>query len=228
MVTAVTGPLAGLVRDVRGARPTTVVPCIAQQPRPLAPRDPDPSRLRLVSVGALIERKDPLLAVDTLAELNRRGTDAGLRFVGEGPLSAAILRRATEHGLDDRVQLVGAVDATAVTTELAHADVFLGPTRGENFFIACAEAVLAGRPVVVGSCGGHPAYLDDRVAVCVPHQDPVAYADAVLQVLQRSRLLSAEEISDTIGRQFSPAAVAEGYTGAYELASATSPVARGA
>jgi glycosyltransferase involved in cell wall biosynthesis len=147
--------------------------------------------------------------------------------VGEGPLGDHILRRAEEHGIGGLVELAGALPADGVAAELAGADVFLGPTRGENFFVACAEAVLAGRPVVVGSSGGHVDYLDERVSVCVPGRDPVAYADAVDEVLRRSHLLSAEQISDTLGSRFSPAVVAAGYTEAYELASATAPAAGG-
>jgi len=224
VVTAVTESLAERIRDVRGHGPTTVVPCIVQRPGFAEPRRTDPDPLRMVSVGDLIERKNPLLAVDTVAEMSRRGIDARLRFVGQGPLAPRVSARAVERGVADRVELAGAADTAGVAAELAAADVFLGPTRGENFFVACAEAVLAGRPVVVGASGGHPAYLDPRVSVCVREADPVVYADAVREVITRSRRLSAEEVSATIGQRFSPQAVAQGYAAAYDLAESAAPV----
>ena len=223
VVTAVTGSLVEPVRRIRGDRPTRVVPCIAERPVPLVSRrgDQPGEPLRLVSVGGLIERKNPLLAVDTLGELVRRGTPARLRFVGEGPLAQQIRQRAAESDVTDLVDLVGVADARAVASELGDADVFIGPTRGENFFVACAEAVLAGRPVVVGANGGHVAYLDDRVARCVSAADPEAFADAVGDVLTRSRGMSAEQVSATIGDQFTPRVVAGQYAEAYDLAART-------
>ncbi|WP_158288641.1 hypothetical protein [Ornithinimicrobium flavum] len=49
--------------------------------------------------------------------------------------------------------------------------------------MSCAEAVVSGRPVVVGATGGQGEYLDPRVGVTVDVQTPGAYADAVEQVL---------------------------------------------
>ena len=223
MATAVVDYLAAPVRDARGDRPTVVVPCIVPPLDSVPPRrDIDAARpLRLVSVGGLIERKDPLMAVDTVAELTRRGIPAGIRFVGAGPLRDAIEARAAELDVADAVELVGTLDRDGVLAELAGADLFLGPTLGDNFFVSCAEAVVAGRPVVVGSTGGQGEYLDPRVGVTVDTQTPQAYADAVEQVLSTSAGLSAEEIAATIGDRFSARSVAEGYDEAYRLAAQT-------
>ncbi|MGB3187240.1 MAG: glycosyltransferase family 4 protein [Ornithinimicrobium sp.] len=223
VVTAVCDQLADPVRQVRGDRPTAVVPCIVPAPSELHPRRPQvcagsPREIALVFVGALVDRKGPLLAVDTVAELASRGVRATLRVVGQGPLAAQVTRRADEQGVGDRIELVGTLDRAGVLGELAAADVFLGPTRGENFFVACAEAVQSGRPVVVGATGGHVEYLDPRVGVCVPDQDPRAYADAVGEVLDRCQGMSAERISATIGASFSAEVVAAKYQGVYDLA----------
>lgn len=37
-------------------------------------------------------------------------------------------------------RLTGNLDAAGVRAELARADVFIGPTRGDNFFVSAAEA----------------------------------------------------------------------------------------
>lgn len=218
VATAVVDHLARPVRAVRGSRPTLVVPCIVPPLARVPPRPGPGSTLRLVSVGGLIERKDPLTAVDTVAELRRRGRPTSLRLVGEGPLRDAVARRAQERGVSDAVELVGTLDRDGVLAELAAADLFLGPTLGDNFFVSCAEAVVSGRPVVVGATGGQGEYLDPRVGVTVDVQTPGAYADAVEQVLLTSADLSAEEIAATVGDRFSARAVAEGYDRAYRLA----------
>jgi glycosyltransferase involved in cell wall biosynthesis len=221
VVTAVCDYLAAPIREVRGDRPTTVVPCIVPRPDPV-PRRPVPGpaegELRLVSVGGLIPRKDPVLAVDVVAELVRRGRPAHIRFVGQGELAGEVTARAQELGVAARVELVGTLDRDGVLSELAAADVFLGPTRGDNFFVSCAEAVLAGRPVVVGATGGQGEYLDPRVGVTVARQAATAYADAVEQVLGAADGLTAQQVSDTIGDRFGTDAVSSGYAHAYALA----------
>ncbi|MGB3257083.1 MAG: glycosyltransferase [Ornithinimicrobium sp.] len=220
VATAVCDFLATPVREVRGPAPTTVVPCIVPRPGHLAARRKVGPDLRLVSVGGLIERKDPLMAVRTVAELRGRGHHARLRLVGDGPLGPQITGLADELGIRDQVALVGTLDRDGVLRELADADLFIGPTLGDNFFVSCAEAVLSGRPVVVGSTGGQREYLDARVGICVQDQTPQAYADAVERVLSQSEGLSAEQVSDTIGDRFSATEVARGYQRAYDLAAA--------
>ncbi|GAA1160663.1 glycosyltransferase family 4 protein [Ornithinicoccus hortensis] len=218
VVTAVCDYLAEPIRAVRGDAPVSVVPCIVPVPDPVPPRSADRRRLRLVSVGGLIERKDPVLAVDVVAELLVRGHDARISFVGEGPLRPRIVERARLLDIADRVRLTGSLDGAGVLDALTRAHLFLGPTRGDNFFVSCAEALVAGRPVVVGSTGGQGEYIDPAVGQTVDEQTAGAYADAVEAVLTRTEGLSAQDISDTVGPRFSVDAVARGYQAAYERA----------
>ncbi|MGC5628466.1 glycosyltransferase [Georgenia sp. Z1344] len=218
VVTAVCEFLADPIREVRGDRATAVVPCIVP-PLATVPARPEPSgELRMVSVGGLVERKDPLLAVDVVAELGRRGHPAHLTLVGDGPLASAVRDRADEVGVGERIHLTGTLDRDGVLGELARADLFLGPTRGDNFFVSCAEALVAGRPVVVGSTGGQGEYVDPRVGTLVDVQDAGAYADAVLDLHERTATLSAEDVAATIGDAFSVETVAAGYADAHALA----------
>jgi glycosyltransferase involved in cell wall biosynthesis len=222
VVTAVCEYLARPIRAVRDtsgrANPTLVVPCIVPVPEPVPPRPADQRRLRIVSIGGLIERKDPLLAVDTLAELLARGRNSTLTFVGQGPLEAEIRQRARTLDITERVRLTGSLDRDGVLDQLGRAHLFLGPTRGDNFFVSCAEAIVAGRPVVVGSTGGQGEYIDPAVGQTVDTQSAVAYADAVESVVHRTQGLSAQQISDTIGQRFSVESVAAGYQDAYDQA----------
>jgi L-malate glycosyltransferase len=218
VATAVCEFLATPLREVRGDRATVVVPCIVPVPEPVPARAARGPRLRLVDVGGLIDRKDPLLAVETVAELERRGVPAELALVGEGELRDAVTARVAELGLTDRVRLTGSLPTSGVLDELARADLFLGPTRGDNFFVSAAEALVAGRPVVVGATGGQGEYIRPEVGELVDVQDAGAYADAVVRVDRATAGLGAQEISDTVGQRFSVAAVAAGYDDAYALA----------
>lgn len=215
-VTAVCEFLARPVRTIRGARPTGVVPCIVE-PGPVVPRrDRADGTLRLVSTGGLIDRKDPLVAVRTLAELVSRGLDARLTWLGEGPLREPTLALAEELGVGDRLQLPGTVDGSEVRRALAGADLFFGPTRADNFFVSAAEALVAGRPVVLGATGGQGEYVDEAVGALVDIQDPVRYADAIVDLDSRTRATAAEDIAETIGDTFSSQRVGQAYHELYQ------------
>ncbi|MDO5663459.1 MAG: hypothetical protein Q4G40_12245, partial [Brachybacterium sp.] len=95
------------------------------------------------------------------------------------------------------------------------ADLFFGPTRADNFFVSAAEALVAGRPVVLGATGGQGEYTRPEVGRLVPTQDPLAYADAVEDVDDRTRDLSAHEVAATIGDAFSARTVGAGYAAVY-------------
>lgn len=210
-VTAVCEFLAAPIRAVRGQRPTTVVPCIVEPAPPAPRRDRGDGALRLVSTGGLIERKDPLVAVDTLALLVEQGVDAHLVWLGEGPLHEATAARAAERGVAERLHLPGNVPGAEVRAALARADLFFGPTRADNFFVSAAEAIVAGRPVVLGATGGQGEYVRPQVGELIAEQDAAAYAEAIRAVDARTRELPAADIAATIGDRFSTPSVAAGY-----------------
>lgn len=215
--TAVCDYLAAPLRAVRGRRPTDVVPCIVD-PGPLAPRrDRSDGVLRLVSTGGLIDRKDPLVAVRTLAALTERGIDVRLTWLGEGPLRAETLALAETLHVADRLALPGTADAAGVRTALAAADLFFGPTRADNFFVSAAEALVAGRPVVLGATGGQGEYVREEVGALVDRQDPELYADAILALDDRTRDLTSTAIAATIGDAFSTPVVGDAYAEQYAL-----------
>ncbi|UJH71583.1 hypothetical protein L0A91_05185 [Ornithinimicrobium sp. INDO-MA30-4] len=129
VVTAVCGYLAEPIREVRGTAPTLVIPCIVPAPFPSPRRTAADiaKELRLVSVGGLIARKDPVLAVDVVAELIRRGQPASIRFVGDGDLAPDVIARAAALEIGDKVTLVGTLDREGVLREYADADLSLAP-----------------------------------------------------------------------------------------------------
>ncbi len=216
-VTAVCEFLARPLRAVRGDRPTDVVPCIVE-PGPVTPRrNRADGTLRLVSTGGLIPRKDPLIAVETLARLVEDGVDARLEWLGDGPLREETLARAQQLGVAERLELPGTVDGAGVRAALARSDLFFGPTRADNFFVSAAEAIVSGRPVVLGATGGQGEYVREEVGALVEVQDAAAYAAAIRDVDARTRSLDAQRIADTIGDAFSSSTVGEGYARVHRL-----------
>lgn len=209
-VVAVVGE--GLAQQVRRFRrgPVEVVPNIVTGPTELAPRrEPhaaltDRGPLRLIGVGGLIPRKDPLTAVEATAALRERGVEAELTWVGSGPLADEIRARAGVLGVP--LRLTGSIPPAAVAEEVSAADVFLLPTRAETFCLAAAEALAAGRPVVVGDAGGPREFVRAPSGMLVAPGAPARqWADAVEAVWSGARDLSAREVAGEVADRFGPA-----------------------
>jgi glycosyltransferase involved in cell wall biosynthesis len=202
----------------RRSRPTVVVPCIVERKTPPTPRRAETAVLNLIAVGGLVPGKDPHTAVRTIAELRRRNVACHLTWVGGGQLMDEIRALADECGVADAVDLIGAVPADEVAAHLSAADMLLLPTRHENFCVSAAEALLAGRPVVVGGHGGQTEYVDDSVGQLVDFQTPEAYADAVEAVQKRLAGLPADHFSERVAKRFGEARVRAGYRDVYAQA----------
>ncbi|MDD7542519.1 MAG: glycosyltransferase family 4 protein [Mobiluncus porci] len=220
VVTSVCPYLSAPIRRARGEssqKPTVEVPCVVEPASTLTPRR-DTAKTepwRLVSVGGLVERKDPIFALKVVAELLKRGRSAELTWVGSGPLEEASRNYAASHGVT--LRLTGPLPPEDVYRELQSADLFIGPTHGDNFFVSCAEAILNGRPVAVGAAGGHPDYMRDFVGIALEHHDVGEYADAVEHLLNaKPNEPSAEAIAGSIGQAFSSATVGMSYRRVYE------------
>ncbi len=219
VVVAESARLAEAVEQYRRGK-VVEIPCIVPAPAHITERlradagEGETAReIRLASTGGVVDRKDPLLAVRVVAVLRDRGYLPSLRWMGEGELTSEATRLAEDLGVD--VKFLGFGTEEDVQNNLAQADVFLGPTKGENFFVAAAEALVAGRPLVASTKGGHVEYADPRFSEIVEERTADAYADAVERVLKRTRGVTAEEVSRSVRQRFSPEAVSQQYRELY-------------
>jgi len=224
LVVAVGSRLAARVRRVRRG-PIVVIPNAVTMAAVPPPRRQG-AGVRLLGVGGLLGAKGPDLAVGAVAELHARGHDVRLDWLGEGPMRAELERRATQLGVADRVVLHGRVEPEQVGAALADADVFVLPTRSETFGVAIAEALAAGRPVVVGAEGEQSSFVAPPDGVLVVERDPVAYADGVEAVLLANRERSAAEIAAAARRRFTEDSRRASYADAYSEASEAHRAAR--
>ncbi len=113
----------------------------------------------VVVVGHLIERKDPLLALEAF----NAGAPEGARlvFVGRGPLADAVAARAQELGLAGRVELVGERPPAELRDWYRAADALMLTSRREGRPNVVLEALASGTPVIATEAGGTGELLRD-------------------------------------------------------------------
>ena len=120
--------------------------------------------LEIVCVGRLVPEKGQALLVEAVAELTRRGIDARLTLVGDGPSRTTIDAAVTRLGLGDRVRLIGSVGQDEILRHYARADVFCLPSFAEGVPVVLMEAMATELPVVTTRIAGIPELVDDGVS----------------------------------------------------------------
>lgn len=141
----------------------------------------DAATPRIGWVGRLMPEKNPLLAVEVIAALERRhGVRAELIVVGDGPLREALQSKAEECGVAQRTILKGYAPNPYPT--MVECDAMLSTSPSEGSPLVLAEALLLGVPMVAGANAAAEEWLgDDRGWLAPLAAD--ALADALAEVL---------------------------------------------
>ncbi len=115
-------------------------------------------------VGRVSFKKGLDLLLEAAAELEGLHVAVVGPDDGDGTLGGLEARRA-ELGLEHRFHLVGPLDTSRPGAVYGDADVFVLPSRNENFGIVAAEAAASGTPVVVTDCCGVAEFLDGAALI---------------------------------------------------------------
>jgi len=136
---------------------------------PAAPKQkPASEELGVISVGRLVDFKDPVGMVKVAALLDDRKLKFKWRHYGDGELRPEVEREIKERGLENRFRLAGSVSNEAVLDAMRNADVMVhnaivAPDGGrESFGVALVEASALGLPIVAVRVGGIPEIVRDN------------------------------------------------------------------
>ncbi len=133
--------------------------------------------------------------IEAVASMARRGREAHLLAVGEGPQEKALRARAAELGIGERIHWLGARRHAEVPALLRSCDVLAAPYPAlQSFYFSplkVLEYLALGRPVVASAIGPIPDWIrDGQDGLLTPPGDPAALAEA-LERIQEKRALAA-------------------------------------
>jgi glycosyltransferase involved in cell wall biosynthesis len=173
--------------DVPSTRVVVVEP--GTDPAPLARGSGTPT-VELLSVGTLNPGKGYEELLNALAAVRSR--DWHLTCAGSltrHPQTAARIRAIVqERQLEERVSLVGELDAEQIEVHYARADVFVLATFRETYGMAVAEALAHGLPVVSTTTGAIPALVGTEAGLLVAPGDVHGLAAALSRVVGDANL----------------------------------------
>lgn len=181
----------GLVAEfgVAESRVTVAPPGLDPAPPAAEQRGKGESPPLILTVAALLPRKDHLTLVGAFERLAAARPDLGWRaaFVGpedRAPETAAAVRAAIgAAGLAPRISLVGAARGAALDAFYDRAAIFALPSRYEGYGMAFAEAMMRGLPVIAADTGAAGADAPDAARRLVPAEDAPALAAALAALL---------------------------------------------
>ncbi|MGO2632286.1 MAG: glycosyltransferase family 4 protein [Galactobacter sp.] len=157
--------------------------------------DTDSSDPVVISVGRLVEKKGFDTLIDAAAILRERGVRARFEIVGSGALRDALAAQIGALGLEDRVDLIGALPQDRMREKVAAATVFAAPCRvgqdgnRDGLPTVLLEAMALGTPCVSTPVTGIPeAVIPGDTGVLVEPDDAEALADALQSLLSDRQL----------------------------------------
>ena len=170
-------------KRLAGSNATVLVHCNASNPSTPGCTDVMERVPEILFVGRLLSWKGVFLALEGFARANV--PQARLVFIGEGEANKALARKIRKLGLEERVDLAGAVPRAEVLRRMCSASALLFPSFHDSAGFVVSEALSLGLPVVCLDHGG-PGFLT-RLWPDVPHEAvSVGPASAVLDDIARA------------------------------------------
>ena len=138
-------------------------------------------KLRLISVGSLVPKKNQQLLIEIASLLRTNEIDFELLILGDGPERAHLEEEIAVNGLTGFVKLLGNVND--VPFYLHQADLFIHPAIYEPFGLVLLEAMAVGLPVVSLDGGGNRDILvDGKNGFLIPSNDPHLFVEKILHL----------------------------------------------
>jgi glycosyltransferase involved in cell wall biosynthesis len=143
----------------------------------------------IVCVARHVEVKNLALLLQACALIQRRGIAFRCVMAGDGPIREQLLKQRASLGLDDFVELPGAVEQAEVLKCWQRASVGVLTSDNEGMPVCLMEAAACGVPVVSTAVGGIPELVQDGVTgLLCSRGDAKEIADALELLLGDSEL----------------------------------------
>lgn len=115
-------------------------------------------------------------------ELQNRGINIKIRFVGDGPKKVEFEKLSKDLGIERRVEFTGLLSSAEEVREvLVNSDILIFPTVGEGLPRTVIEAMAVGLPCLSTAVNGIPELLEEEYLIA--QQDVMKFADMAQKIL---------------------------------------------
>jgi colanic acid/amylovoran/stewartan biosynthesis glycosyltransferase WcaL/AmsK/CpsK len=159
-------------------------------------REKDPDGVPTVlMVGRFVRKKGFSFGIRAFAQVVKKGVDANLLIIGDGPLRENLENLIESLGIEDKVSMPGAKPHGDVVKAMALASVVITPSLvapnmdRESGLIVAKEAQATGVPVLAHWHGGLPDIVDNgKTGFLFPERDVKGMGEKLELLLKNKRL----------------------------------------
>jgi len=145
------------------------------------------SDFTLITVGSLTENKAQQLSIETIDSLLKRGIDAKLIIVGDGPLMSILKGLTSRKNLKNSVEFTGLIDHPEDL--LQRSDLYLHTAKSEAFGLTILEAMASGLAVICTDGGGNRDLIQNGInGFLISERDPELMADKIELIIKDQTL----------------------------------------
>lgn len=161
--------------------------------------NPQNKVFKILFCGRLIPLKAPNLAIDILEELLKSGySNCIMNIIGEGPMRPEIEKTLINRGLNDKVNLLGALNQDEVKAIMANSSVLIMPGikdpetgRSETQGLVIQEAQAMELPVLVSDVGGMKyGVIHDTTGYVIKERDIKKFAQTIGILINNNQRLN--------------------------------------
>lgn len=146
----------------------------------------DPDAEAVVYIGRMDVKKGLCELVEAAASLRPERPNLHVYLVGEGPDRPLVESAIQAHNATSYIHALQGCASDDVAIWMAAANLVTLPSYMEGCPNVVIEALACGRPVVATNVGGIPEIMSDECGRLVPLREPVALAQALASVLDRT------------------------------------------
>lgn len=164
---------------------------------------------KIVSVGSLFYGKgyDVLINAFHKSKLHEKGVI--ITIVGEGNERRNLEKQIRASGLNNNIFLVGQKNKDEIVEILLSSDLFVHPSRGENFSVAIIEGQAAGLPVIATLCGGVTECINENNGKIVQIGDVEGLSNALIYMYNHIDEYNKIKISKECLDKYSSSTIAQ-------------------
>lgn len=163
---------------------------------------PKSDRLRMITVGRLVEQKGYDRLVRIADRLKKDGFDFEILILGEGAQRPELEKMIRDFSLEKNVMLLGF--QSNPYCYMKESDLFVCSSRSEGFSTVVSEAIVLGLPVVSTDCAGVRELFGDYDCGKITENEEDALYQALFETLSHpGRLKEYAAESEKRGEHFS-------------------------
>jgi glycosyltransferase involved in cell wall biosynthesis len=185
------GVQARALRNVGSRRVVCIPPGVEVECDDTVGRRAPDKGVRVLFVGRLLESQKRVLALpDILQTIRRRGLNATLTVVGDGPDAGALRAKVVQCGLEHSVEFRGTATPKAVKAYMQTHHILLMPSAHEGFGLVLVEGAACGCVPVASLLSGvtDSAVVHGHTGYLVPNGDISQMAERALEIASEPEL----------------------------------------